>query len=194
MVSPQLSKGAVIALDSSSSQPICSITFQYNPETIVRTLSPNWKEDNPLHMVSTPEETINISIELDATNKLEMGDPIIAESGIYPELSALETLVYPKSRSITENANALADGKIELAAYEAPLVLFNWGLKHIPVQITGLTITEQEYDAKLNPLRAIVSLSMHVLDYRAFPMDHKGFEYFKAYHRSKEQMASRYKE
>lgn len=100
MASPRLSKGAILALDPSTSKLICSITFQYNPETIVRTLTPNWKDNDPLHIASTPEETINISIELGATDQLEKADPITAESGIYPALSALETLTYPNSRWI----------------------------------------------------------------------------------------------
>lgn len=45
-----------------------------------------------------------------------------------------------------------------------PRVLFVWGLTRVlPVTIDSMSITEQEYDYMLNPVRAEVSLGMSVI-------------------------------
>ncbi|HUO39692.1 MAG TPA: hypothetical protein VMU34_18465, partial [Mycobacterium sp.] len=45
-----------------------------------------------------------------------------------------------------------------------PVTLFIWGPGRIvPVRVTGLTITEQLYDNKLNPTHAEAQLSLSVL-------------------------------
>jgi hypothetical protein len=42
--------------------------------------------------------------------------------------------------------------------------LFVWGVQRVvPVNITGLTITETEFDPMLNPIRASVGVSLTVI-------------------------------
>ena len=53
-----------------------------------------------------PSETIALNIEIDATDKLEEGDTVTTNEGIYPILSALELLVYPTSASVIETRPA----------------------------------------------------------------------------------------
>jgi hypothetical protein len=57
----------------------------------------------------------------------------------------------------------------------APLPLFVFGPKRIvPVRITEMSITEEAFDAKLNPMRAKVSLGLRVLTVDDLGFDAKG--------------------
>jgi hypothetical protein len=144
-----------------------------------------------LRLEGPPEETISISeLEIDATDQLERSDPIAATMGIYPQLSALEMLFYPKSALVIANTILLAAGTLEMIPPEAPLTLFIWGIKRVlPVQITSLSITEEEYDPGLNPIRATVDLSMRVLTYQDFPVTDPAYYVFLAHQVVKETMA-----
>jgi len=72
------------------------------------------------------------------------------------------------------------------------LTLFVWGRNRVvPVRITDLTVTEEAFDAHLNPIRARVSLGMRVLSVDDLGFDHRGGTLFLGYLRSREQMASR---
>jgi hypothetical protein len=48
-------------------------------------------------------ETIKLDIELDATDQLEKGESNAVSMGVYPQLSALEMMVYPKSALVIAN-------------------------------------------------------------------------------------------
>jgi hypothetical protein len=111
--------------------------------------------------------------------------------GIYPQLSALEMLLYPKSATVIANTVLLAAGTIEIIQPEAPMTLFIWGVKRVlPVRITGFTINEMQYDPNLNPLVANLNLSMNVLSYNDFPVTHPGYFMFLAHQVVKETMAT----
>ena len=70
------------------------------------------------------------------------------------------------------------------------MTLFIWGIKRVlPVQITSFSITEEEYDSGLNPIRATVNLSMRVLTYNDFPVTHPAYYLFLAHQVVKETMA-----
>jgi len=111
--------------------------------------------------------------------------------GIYPQLSALEMLIYPKSSNVIANEALLKQGTIEIVPPEAPLTLFVWGPSRVlPVQIKSFSITEEVHDTRLNPLQAKVSLSMRVLSYNDLPSDHAGHKIFLAHQVAKEVMAT----
>jgi hypothetical protein len=144
-----------------------------------------------LRIKGAPKETITVDIEFDATDQLEKVDPQATSMGIYPRLSALEMLIYPKTSLVIANTVLLAVGTIEVIAPQAPLTLFVWGLKRIvPVVINSFSITEEAYDVKLNPIRAKVSLGMRVLTYDDFPVTHPGYGIFLAHQAVKETMAT----
>ena len=193
---PRLLKGAIIGIDPFN--PLASvIIFQYNPKSLSRQLQAQTAADRAgpevLRLTGAPTETITIqSLEIDATDQLEQGDPIAATTGIYPQLSALEMLLYPKSAVVIANTALLLAGTIELVQPEMPLTLFIWGVQRIvPVRITGFTISEQEYDPSLNPIRAEISgLSMQVLNYNDFSVTHPGYALFLAHQVIKETMAT----
>ncbi len=193
--SPKLTKGAIIGIDPLN--PLASvIIFQYNPKSLTRrleaqTTGQDGARSEVLRLSGPPVETITISeLALDATDQLEQGQATATTMGIYPQLSALEMLLYPKSALVIANTALLAAGTIEVVPPEAPFTLFVWGVKRVlPVRITGFTITEQEYDPNLNPIRATVNLSMRVLTYNDFPVTHPGYALFLAHQVVKETMA-----
>jgi hypothetical protein len=110
--------------------------------------------------------------------------------GIYPQLSALEMLLYPKMAMVIANTILLATGTIEVVPVEGPFTLFIWGPKRVlPVRLTEFSITEESYDPNLNPTRAKVSLGLRVLNYNDFPISHPGYSMFLAHQGIKEAMA-----
>jgi hypothetical protein len=192
--SPKLTKGAIVAIDLAN--PLASvIIFQYNPKTLTRRLEGQFSgaegaRSEVMRLKGAPSESIDLEIELDAADQLEKSDPIAATMGLYPQLSALEMLLYPKSASVIANTALLAAGTLEIIPPEAPFTLFIWGIKRVlPVRISGFTLTEQEYDPNLNPIRAEASLSLQVLSYNDFPVSHPGYTLFLAHQVVKETMA-----
>ncbi len=193
--SPKLTKGAIVALDPLN--PVASvIIFQYNPKQLsrqlqARTAGPEGAPNEALRLAGPPTETITISeLELDAADQLEKGNDVATSMGIYPQLSALEMLLYPKSAAVIANTALLLAGTIEVIQPEAPLTLFVWGVKRVlPVRITGFTINEIQYDPNLNPTVASLNLTMSVLSYNDFPVTHPGYYVFLTHQVVKETMA-----
>ena len=194
--SPKLQKGAIIGLDPAN--PLASVVvFQYNPDTLTRTLTPQTTNNSDtsrgeaLRLKGPPEESITIDIEIDATDQLEKGDSNAVNMGIYPALSALEMLLYPKSALVIANEVLAAIGIIEIIPPEAPLTLFVWGAKRVlPVRLTSFSITEQAFDPNLNPILAKVSLGMRVLNYMDLGLLSVGGALFMAHQVAKEVMAT----
>jgi hypothetical protein len=144
-----------------------------------------------LRLKGAPVETIKIDVEIDATDQLETANSIATSMGIYPQLSALEMLLYPKSLLVIANTIALAVGTIEIVPPMAPFTLFIWGPKRVlPVRLTDFTITEEAYDVNLNPIRAKVSLGLRVLSYNDLPLTHPGYALFLVHQVVKETMAT----
>lgn len=193
--SPKLKKGAIIGIDPFN--PLASVVvFQYNPKTLRRQIAPSLSQSegpagDALRLNGAPRETIDLELEIDAADQMEKGDGVTGQMGIYPQLSALEMLTYPKSLNVILNTALLAAGVIEIVPPEAPFTLFVWGAKRVvPVRLNSLTITEEEYDPNLNPIRASASVGMQVLSYNDFPVTHVGFATFLAHQVVKEVMAT----
>jgi hypothetical protein len=197
--SPQLLKGAIIGVDLFN--PLASVVlFQYNPETLTRSLTARTPQRPPgqpgnrteqMRLAGPPEETIQLEVEIDATDQLEQAEPVTTTLGIYPALASLEMLLYPKALAIITNEALLKAGIKEVAAPKAPLTLFVWGFKRVlPVRITGFSVTEQAFDPGLNPIRASVSLSMTVLNYQDLGLLTPGGALFMAHQVAKEAMAT----
>lgn len=191
--SPRLLKGAIAAVALPDPRPNV-IVFQYNPETLTRTLEAQTTGEEgsdrseALRLKGAPVETLKLDIELDATDQLERGE---AESGIYPQLSALEMLIYPRSATVIANTALLAVGTIEIIPAQAPFTLFIWGPKRVlPVRLSEFSITEEAYDPNLNPIRAKVALGLRVLSYNDLPITNPGYHLFLAHQVVKEAMAT----
>jgi hypothetical protein len=179
-ISPRLQKGALVGLDPFN--PLASvIVFQYNPETLTRTLTANTKADprkteqqaEVLRLVGPPTEEIKLDIELDATDQMEKGDPIALDAGIHPTLASLEMLLYPKSITVILKE-----------------VLVRAGLLEVTGRLSSMSITEDFFDPALNPIRAHVNLGLRVLNYRDLGLGSVGGAIFLAHQIAKETMAT----
>jgi hypothetical protein len=200
--SPRLLKGGIVLLDPDSFAvlPNGIIVMQYNPETLTRTLKIKGAEEGgdrseALRLTGPPVETIKLDAEVDATDQLENPDQNQAtvQHGIAPQLSALETLVYPASASLQNNYSLSQQGVLEIMPIMAPLSLFVWSASRIvPVRLTDFSITEEAFDPQLNPLRAKVSLGLRVLSIDDLFFSDKGGSLYMAYQRQKETLAQAY--
>jgi hypothetical protein len=193
-LSPRLLKGAIVAIDPFN--PLASVVvFQYNPETLTRNLEPQsaGAGASPAaarRLKGAPHETITAELIVDATDQLEKEDPVALRLGIYPQLSALEIAVFPKSSLVIANTALSLLGTIEVIPPEAPLTLFVWGAKRVvPVQIESLSITEEAYDVNLNPIRARVSVSLRILTYDDLSIINPGYAIYLANQVLRETMA-----
>lgn len=198
-LSPRLLKGAIVAVDLATSKQT-TIAFQYNPKELSRTLTPQpeaqrtegGQRTTALRYSGAPTETFSLmEIHLDATDALERGDATAGNLGIYPQLFALEVLVYPDSQQVVDKEKLLEQGKMEVVGgYDAPLTLLVWGPQRVlPVQLTSMTVTETIFDTQLNPIQATVKLEMRALTYSDLDPSHKGHSLFLAYQKSKERQA-----
>jgi hypothetical protein len=142
-------------------------------------------------LTGPPKETITISIEVDAVDQLEQGEPLAVASGVNPPLAALEMILYPKSSTVIKNAILSQAGNIEIIPPEAPMTLFVWGPSRVlPVRITSFCITEEAFDTALNPIRAKVDLTLYVLSYADLKQTHPGYNLFMVYQIAKEVLAT----
>jgi hypothetical protein len=194
--SPKLLKGGIVLLDPDTGVPVQIVVLQYNPDTLSRTLQLQGIGPEPgdrleaLRLKSPPLETIKLEAEIDATDQMELNDTTVAQLGIYPQLAALEVMVYPTSAQLRDNNSQSNSGVLEIAPMEAPLSLFVWSqVRVLPVRLTEFNITEEAFDPNLNPIRAKISLGMRVLTVNDLGFAHKGGNLFMAYLQQKEQLA-----
>jgi hypothetical protein len=156
--SPKLLKGALVEFSERFIGPIPNIIiFQYNPETLSRTLevytpSPAPEQEEtpgvppktpPSAQPSDPPETFSLTLELDATDALENpgSHPVAVISGVADRIAALEMLLYPEEGSLLGNlmgsigislggGGVSAGGSAEAEPVPrgtVPVVLFVWG-------------------------------------------------------------------
>jgi hypothetical protein len=188
-MSGKFMRGALVHFMETVLIPIPNvIVFQYNPEQMVHTWTqPQSAEgSNPLAVRGLPTESFNFTIQMSARDMIADGS-VIAEgiasvSGVYSRLAALEMLQYPSgastggllgslSASVSVGAGGISFGGSASAGVsrsvpqaQVPTVLFVWGPGRIvPVRVTGLTITENLYDALLNPIQADAVITLKVL-------------------------------
>ena len=197
--SPRLIKGGIVLIDDTTGTVQRIITLQYNPDTVTRTLQiqgagqESGDRLEALRLKGPAQETIKLDAEIDATDQLEFPDqyPLTAQLGIYPQLAALETIIYPQSSLLVSNNVLASIGTLEVLPMEAPLSLFVWSKQRIiPVRLTEFTITEEAFDPSLNPIRAKVSLGMRVLSVFDIGFDTKGGNLYLLYQKQKEALSS----
>ncbi len=196
--SPRLLKGGIVLLDANTGVVQRIISLQYNPDTLTRTLqmqSAGGESQNraeALRVTGPPQETYKLEAEIDAADQLEFPDQnaTVKQYGIYPQLAALEMIVYPDSNQLIANNRMAASGTLEIVPVESPLTLFVWSKSRVlPVRLTEFSITEEAFDPNLNPIRAKVSLGMRVLNVNDLGFDHRGGNLFMTYHQQLERFA-----
>ena len=202
---PNLQKGAlaVYPTHTPGSQPSTVIVFQFNPESMKRTLahraapapaagaSGAAKED-VLRVAGPPLETINLTVEMHASDQLEDPDAnaTVAEHGLHPALATLELLMYPPTLNAALIEQQAAAGNVQVSPADLPLVLLVWGKQRVvPVKLTSFAIAEDAFDTRLNPIAAKVELGMQVLTYMEFTDSSIGRDAFIAYQKAKENLA-----
>lgn len=204
--SPRLLKGGIVLIDPETSIVQRIIKLQYNPDTLTRTLQvqgmgESGDRSEALRLKGPPVETIKLDAEID-----NLDDQVVKESvdsieasklvkeGIYPQLAALETIVYPKSSQLMENNRLAQSGTLEIVPMQSPLTLFIWSSKRVmPVRLTEFSITEEAFDTYLNPIRAKISLGMRVLNVNDLGFSHKGGSLYMSYQQQKEGLAEKSK-
>jgi len=197
--SPRIIKGGLVLLDPASGQVRRVITLQYNPDTLSRTLQVQGAADGAdrseaLRLTGPAIETFKLEAEIDAADQLETPQQhrSVVEAGVAPQLAVLESLVNPAAADLLASKSLADAGTLEIAPMESALALFVWGANRIvPVRVSDFSITEEAFDAALNPIRAKVSLGLRVLSIDDLGFDHKGGSLFMAYLQSRENLAAR---
>lgn len=194
---PKILKGGIVLIDPASGAVRRIIALQYNPETVSRSLQAQGVGDTgdrseALRLKGPPVETIKVDAEMDLADQLEMVNGSAISVGLHPQLAALELIVYPSSSQLQRNNSLAQSGNLEIIPVEASLMLFVWSKQRVvPVRITEFSITEESFDAALNPIRAKVSLGMRVLNVNDLGFSHKGGSLFMSYLQQKEQLAKK---
>jgi len=194
--SPCLIKGGIVVIDPNSGTVQQIIPLQYNPDTLSRTLQvqgvgEKTDRSEALRLRGPAIETFKVEVEIDATDQLEVSDATAVQVGLFPQLALLEMLIYPASGDLVSNNNLAQSGTLEIIPMEKPLTLFIWSQNRIvPVRLTEFSVTEEAFDATLNPIRAKVSLGMRALSVDDLGFGNQGGNLFMAYLQQKEQLAS----
>ncbi len=187
---PKILKGAFVEYGKST--PRLVVPFQFNPETISRQRSNTFSVPGGTEKVSTGEkkarlslrtyhqrfenlselrdnqgvdigpETISFDIRLDATDNSQ-------GFGIAPQLSTLELMMYPRVSGPGETAIpellGQSDGYTFTGKEKPPMLLFVWGKKKVlPVNLTSMSIKEEQFDPNLNSIRATVTVNLTVIE------------------------------
>jgi hypothetical protein len=178
----KLLRGALIEYGTSLIGPIPNIViFQFNPESLSRTLQIPTRPTGPTQRETTQAgektfEKITFKAHFSAANMLDEDKALAKLFGIGPQLAALEKMVLPSSKiagligaAIDAIGDAIGGGGDDAPAQpipreKYPRILFIWGLTRVlPVTIDSMSISELEYDAILNPLRAEVDITLSVI-------------------------------
>jgi hypothetical protein len=187
-LSPKLLKGALVEMSERFLGPIPNvILFQYNPSGLTRTLRAHAPGDRggeegdaaAQRAVGTvqpfdPEESVELSLLLDATDALEKPDshPVAVLAGVADRLSALELLLYPQDRALADELlgavgavrGGLGGPSPPPERRHVPIVLFAWGPGRIvPVRVTSFRVEEQAFSPTLYPIRATVRLGLRIV-------------------------------
>ena len=172
---PQILKGALVQFGRGLPQQGRTVAFQYNPESLRRTLEPAGQG-------KAPNEIIRFTLTLDATTALERPDrePAVVASGLLPELAALELLLYQ------------GDGqdRPKRPGASSSFCLFVWSAERaVPVRVVQLEIREQMFDTRLHPIRAEADLALEVLGDAILSKIPRARKYMSDYMKTKRSLA-----
>jgi hypothetical protein len=180
--SPKIQKGAFVQLAETLGIPLPNIVpFQFNPSKMTRSLkawNPLQVDENnrgqlaPAAQPFDPEETITMTLELDAADHLE-GDQFIANTfGIGDRIAALEAMLFAAQTplgQLVSLAASLLTGAQPLARPTVPVTFLVWGIgRMVPVRITEYSIEEQMFLPSLRPIQASINIKLQVLTPESF--------------------------
>ncbi len=179
-----VTKGVLV--EYALSLPPLALVFDFNPETISRTRTVKITTGNapgtrggydfmlPTETprasqgVSVDPESFSITILLDATDRMNVGEPVATRFGIEPELDTLRTMVEPKAQGpggLQTLASLGLGGERAFQRNEtASVLLFVWGTHVLPVFLTSVAVEEIAHFPSLVPYRAKATLAMQVIE------------------------------
>ncbi|MCE3289874.1 MAG: hypothetical protein K0R83_1886 [Caulobacter sp.] len=182
---PVMRKGMLV--EYGLSIPPLALVFDFNPQQISRSrtitiktgaspgLRGGYDFTTPLETprvaqgVDMQAETFSIDILLDATDKLNAGDPIAGKFGVQPQIDTLRSMLEPKIQA-PSGVKTLASLDLggTAKAFErqesASVLIFSWGMQNLPVFLTGVAQKEVLHLPTLAPYRAEMQLSMQVIE------------------------------
>jgi len=190
----QWQRAAIVAVSDTSGQR--ALTFQYNPETVRRTLEPNTVGGKPgsrsqaVRFAGAPAETLTLDCRFAAWGSADSGDDEVAQDGIGPALAALTLFTYPSSQQVMAAQALLDQGSIQVIPPRAEELLLVFGKRFVlPCEIQGMSITEQLYDAQLTPVLATATLTLRVVTYSDVAESNRDYQRFLTYQQGLENLA-----
>ncbi len=201
--SPKLLRGGLVQLDPTTRTIVDVIVFQYNPDTMTRTLQPRAMTGEPgdrlevLRLTGPPHETIKLEAELDAADQVleksagQPGDVRRRERpAARPRLAGGPD--HALRRPAADDRRALRPGdagdRPGRGAADRPGAgaCSGWSRS----LVGSLSITEEVFDPQLRPIRAKVSLELKVLTTSDLPITHLGSTLYLGYRRTAESLAA----
>lgn len=162
------------------------LQFEFNPTSITRTrnvtvrtggaqgtrggydFSDAREASRASQGVTVNAESLNVSILLDATDRMNAGDSVAALQGVQPELDTLRSMIEPKSQTPAGARTLAALGQGAQRAFArqeyASVLLFTWGVQVLPVFLTQVQIEAKDYLPSLLPYRAVVTLGLQIIE------------------------------
>jgi len=162
--STPLISGALVRISSSDPTDVTLLVFQYNPETLTRSLEPSYYNQDSRNLLSGPaKQTISLKIQLEASDQA-WG----SLTGVLPPLAALERMVNPSVDDLEDYKTDLAGGNLRAVPPAAPRILFIWGPSRIlPVFVKSISIKETMFNSlALTPMTAEADLSLEVCPFK----------------------------
>ncbi len=118
-----------------------------------------------LQQADIQEESISFDIRLDATDGMNDGDLVATQFGVAPQLATLEQMMMPKQETLLGSLLTSKRGYSFTQKPKPPIILFIWGRKRVlPVNLTSMNISEEEFSTVLNPIRATVAVTLEVIE------------------------------
>jgi hypothetical protein len=180
----KLTKG--IILEYALSLPPLALVFDFNPRTLSRTRTITLRTGSApgtrggydftlptetprvAQGVTAEPETLDITILLDATDRMNDGDALAASLGVEPEMATLRSMVEPKTQGPAGLQVLASLGAGSPRAFQrdehASVLLFIWGTHVLPVFLTSVRFDEQAHLPSLVPYRAEATLAMQVIE------------------------------
>jgi hypothetical protein len=149
--------------------PPLIVTFQFNPESISDNKAVNYAERYASLSEDTPgkvytgggDRTISFEIQL---HGLEQGtnalNPAPVDNGISTELAKLRSFLYPRA----DAWSMISSGEEGRRISSPPTCVFGFGTKILECVVTGMNITETQFNSALAPVRAEVKITLTVIE------------------------------
>jgi hypothetical protein len=176
---PKLLNGAFVQLVENVIAFLPNVlTFQYNPATISRTLTP-WNpiavdqadrgsQSPTVQPFDVPETFSGFELEFDATDGMAAGHPVHEGFGVEPQLAALRKMTQASQGLIGDLTASFKDltgqaGQEAQRPTVAPILLVLGKRVILPVRITGYTQEETLMSPQLYPIMAKATVDLEVM-------------------------------